>query len=89
MITAVCSGDGTVRKNPMVWKSWTPYMGPAQHVLQTRILERGLQVLSVGGLLVYSTCSMHPAENEAVVCSSYSKVSWRIVRERGRGGGGH
>ena len=28
-----CSGDGTLRKNPMIWKNWNPAMGPALHKL--------------------------------------------------------
>lgn len=35
--------------------------------IQFRILKRGLELLNVGGRLVYSTCSLNPVENEAVV----------------------
>ena len=27
------SGDGTLRKNPVIWKNWKPSMGPALHKL--------------------------------------------------------
>ncbi|KAL5395095.1 hypothetical protein PMIN06_006470 [Paraphaeosphaeria minitans] len=75
-----CSGDGTARKNPNVWSKWTPKDGLGLHNLQLRILFRGLQMLKKGGRLVYSTCSMNPVENEAVVaaaieaCGGVSKV---------------
>lgn len=75
-----CSGDGTARKNPNVWSKWTPKDGLGLHNLQLRILFRGLQMLKKGGRLVYSTCSMNPVENEAVVaaaieaCGGISKV---------------
>jgi len=62
-----CSGDGTLRKNEMIWKSWTSKSAMGLHPLQIRILYRGLQMLAIGGRLVYSTCSMNPLENEAVV----------------------
>ena len=42
--------------------------GPAPS-LQTQIAMRGLALLKVGGLMVYSTCSFNPVENEAVVAS--------------------
>jgi multisite-specific tRNA:(cytosine-C5)-methyltransferase len=65
-----CSGDGTARKNVNVWAKWTPRDGLGLHNLQLRILMRGLQLLKKGGRLVYSTCSMNPVENEAVVASA-------------------
>eukprot|EP00047_Mylnosiga_fluctuans_P003993 m.232176 g.232176 ORF g.232176 m.232176 type:complete len:769 (+) comp12310_c0_seq1:46-2352(+) len=68
-----CSGDGTLRKNPVVWTRWSPVLGPGLHRLQTRILDRGIQLLAVGGLLVYSTCSFNPVENEAVVAALLQK----------------
>ena len=37
------------------------------HGVQFRILKRGLEMLEVGGRLVYSTCSLNPLEDEAVI----------------------
>lgn len=37
--------------------------------LQVRILQRGVEMLAVGGRIVYSTCSFNPVENEAVVAA--------------------
>ena len=62
-----CSGDGTLRKNELIWKNWTSKSAMGLHPLQIRILYRGLQMLAVNGRLVYSTCSLNPLENEAVV----------------------
>ena len=68
-----CSGDGTARKNINVWKDWTPHNGISLHPVQSRILVRALQTLKVGGRVVYSTCSMNPVENEAVVASAIDR----------------
>ncbi|CAD6578685.1 MAG: hypothetical protein CYPHOPRED_000654 [Cyphobasidiales sp. Tagirdzhanova-0007] len=73
-----CSGDGTTRKNPNIWKTWKTADGLGLHGLQLRILSRAIQMLKPGGRLVYSTCSYNPIENEAVVSatlSSYPSVS--------------
>ncbi|KAE9610312.1 putative tRNA (cytosine(34)-C(5))-methyltransferase [Lupinus albus] len=62
-----CSGDGTLRKAPDLWRKWNSGMGQGLHSLQVLIAMRGLSLLKVGGRMVYSTCSMNPIENEAVV----------------------
>lgn len=62
-----CSGDGTMRKNPIIWEKWAISGSHSLHPLQLSIANRGFQMLEIGGLLVYSTCSMSPYEDEAVV----------------------
>ncbi|KAK4264939.1 hypothetical protein QN277_026054 [Acacia crassicarpa] len=62
-----CSGDGTLRKAPDLWRKWNTGRGNGLHSLQVLITMRGLSLLKVGGRMVYSTCSMNPIENEAVV----------------------
>lgn len=76
-----CSGDGTARKNFGVWRDWLPGNGLGLHDLQLRILVRALQMLKVGGRVVYSTCSMNPVENEAVVATAIERCGGpEIVR---------
>lgn len=74
-----CSGDGTLRKAPDIWRKWHSGMGNGLHVLQVQIAMRGLSLLKVGGRMVYSTCSMNPVENEAVVSEILSRSGSAIV----------
>ncbi|KAI6131458.1 S-adenosyl-L-methionine-dependent methyltransferase, partial [Pisolithus croceorrhizus] len=65
-----CSGDGTLRKNLGIWKRWQPMDGNGLHGLQGRILQRAMRMLASDGRIVYSTCSLNPVENEAVVAAA-------------------
>ncbi|KAL4448837.1 hypothetical protein ABPG77_007554 [Micractinium sp. CCAP 211/92] len=62
-----CSGDGTMRKAPDIWRRWNIGSGNGLHSLQLRIALRACELLRVGGRLVYSTCTFNPIEDEAVV----------------------
>uniref|UniRef100_A0A1A9WT17 tRNA (cytosine(34)-C(5))-methyltransferase n=1 Tax=Glossina brevipalpis TaxID=37001 RepID=A0A1A9WT17_9MUSC len=62
-----CSGDGTLRKNPDIWLKWNLAQAYNLHGIQYRIIRRGAEMLEIGGRLVYSTCSLNPIENEAVI----------------------
>lgn len=62
----VCSGLGTVRRKPEI--RYKP-LGSLDELpqIQYNILENAFQYLRAGGKLVYSTCTLNPAENEGVV----------------------
>jgi 16S rRNA C967 or C1407 C5-methylase (RsmB/RsmF family) len=70
-----CSGDGTLRKSPDLWKKWSPASGVDLHTLQLEIATHAARLLKVGGRLVYSTCSLNPLEDEAVVAALLRRSS--------------
>ncbi|KAJ7484547.1 S-adenosyl-L-methionine-dependent methyltransferase [Mycena latifolia] len=75
-----CSGDGTMRKNLGIWKTWQPMDGNGLHGLQLRILQRAMKMLAPQGRIVYSTCSLNPVENEAVIaCALKTNPDFRLV----------
>ena len=66
-----CSGDGTCRKDRHILPQWKPDISNRLHSTQLAILNRGLALLRPGsGRLCYSTCSLNPVENEAVVATA-------------------
>ncbi|CAE7570115.1 NSUN2 [Symbiodinium natans] len=77
-----CSGDGTMRKHPEKWRSWSPHLGRELHARQLQIAMRGLALLRVGGQMTYSTCSFNPLENEAVVASLLHRTDGAVVLKR-------
>lgn len=74
-----CSGDGTSRKNIEIWRNWTPSNALGLHITQVRILVRALQMLKVGGRVVYSTCSMNPVEDEAVLAHAIDRCGGQDI----------
>lgn len=76
-----CSGDGTIRKNPGIWRHWNHLGSLALHPLQLSIALRGARLTKVGGYVVYSTCSMNPMENEAVVAELLRVSEGSLVLE--------
>ena len=76
-----CTGSATSRKNKDVWWSWSPKGGRTMFQLQVDIASRGAQLLRPGGMMVYSTCSIDPVENEAVIAELVRKCPWMEVVE--------
>jgi 16S rRNA C967 or C1407 C5-methylase (RsmB/RsmF family) len=70
-----CSGDGTLRKlSSKEWSQWSTKTHLQLHKLQLRLLLRALELVKKGGRVVYSTCSLDPIENEAVVASAIARL---------------
>jgi 16S rRNA (cytosine967-C5)-methyltransferase len=66
LVDAPCSGTGTLGRNPEIkWKLRAGDLADLQR-RQKALLANALDVLVPGGILVYSTCSLEPEENEQV-----------------------
>jgi 16S rRNA (cytosine967-C5)-methyltransferase len=67
LVDAPCTGTGTLRHNPEIRWRITPEDVEELAARQRRILAHAARVVSRGGWLVYSTCSLEREENESVV----------------------
>ncbi|QET03614.1 RsmB/NOP family class I SAM-dependent RNA methyltransferase [Cupriavidus pauculus] len=67
LVDAPCSGLGTLRRNPdLKWRQ-TPESVVELTEKQRAILDSAARLVKGGGRIVYATCSVLEAENEAIV----------------------
>jgi 16S rRNA (cytosine967-C5)-methyltransferase len=67
LLDVPCSGLGVLKRNPDAkWKLSVAFIEKIKE-LQQHILNDYCDMLKVGGLMVYSTCSILPSENELQV----------------------
>ena len=64
LVDAPCSGEGMFRKEPDMARSWDAEMLAFCRSEQAKILEACAPMLKAGGMLLYSTCTFSPEENE-------------------------
>lgn len=67
VVDAPCSGSGLFRKDPEAIGEWSEEAVKLCRQRQQRILGDAAGCLKKNGILIYSTCSYSPEENEMVV----------------------
>ncbi len=67
LVDAPCSGEGMFRKDNGATEEWTPERVDRCAERQMKILETVDRLLKPGGVMVYSTCTFSPEENEQVI----------------------
>ena len=75
LIDAPCSGEGMFRKEPDMIKSWNQKLIDFCIQQQRNILEHSATMLKNGGMLLYSTCTFSPEENEGMIQQFLEKHS--------------
>ena len=85
LVDAPCSSTGIIQKHPEIRWRLKPTDFEALPIQQLRILEAVSQVVKPGGKLVYSTCSIDPAENTDIIHSflaTEAGAKYRLEQKR-------
>lgn len=67
LIDAPCSGEGMFRKDKKMMKAWEEHGPEFFSKLQRSIITQAAQMLRPGGMMLYSTCTFDPLENEGTI----------------------
>ena len=67
LVDAPCSGEGMFRKQPELIKSYLEKGNDYYSDIQKKIISKAVDMLKDGGMLLYSTCTFSPKENEEVI----------------------
>jgi 16S rRNA C967 or C1407 C5-methylase (RsmB/RsmF family) len=79
VVDAPCSGEGMFRKDNFARTQWSHALGIQCAGMQQELLEYARKLTSPGGYLIYSTCTMNPAENEWQMKQSLQAFGWECV----------
>ncbi|MFX0062249.1 MAG: RsmB/NOP family class I SAM-dependent RNA methyltransferase [Candidatus Hermodarchaeota archaeon] len=67
LLDAPCTSSGLMRNYETHKKKWSYNRLRSLQKRQKRLLNRAIELLKPGGILVYSTCSIEPEENEFMI----------------------
>lgn len=80
LVDAPCSGLGTLHRHADARWRQTPDTVAELTQLQQELVNQAAKWVKPGGILVYSTCTLHPAENEAIIQAFLSHhPDWQIA----------
>jgi len=77
-----CSGLGVLGKKRDIKYRLTPEQFDEVEVLQRRIIEHSWQYVKEGGVLLYSTCTVRPEENEQMARRIADEFPFELEEER-------
>ena len=67
LLDAPCTGEALFRRDPDAARHWSEASVTGNARRQAKLLDAAARMVRPGGVLVYSTCSFEPAENEEQV----------------------
>ena len=81
LIDAPCSGEGMFRKDKKMMKAWEEHGPEFFSKLQRSIITQAAEMLKPGGMILYSTCTFDPLENEGTVSYLLSEYPEFQIRD--------
>ncbi len=79
LLDAPCSAEGSTRKEEGFFKNlWNLSYIRRAHNVQKALIVSAIHALKPGGVLVYSTCTMTPEENEAILAHALSAFGSKV-----------
>lgn len=80
LLDVPCSGEGNIRSNPKTLLMWNPKMIIKLSKLQKKIISTAIPLLKPDGVLVYSTCTHAPEEDEENVDFLVRKFNMQVEK---------
>ena len=82
LVDVPCSNTAVFSKRVQSRWRWPTLDRPALHQLQTNLLTQAASLLAPAGLLIYSTCSIDPAENQQLIQNFLNKNPFHLLTEQ-------
>ncbi len=79
LLDAPCSSERHVLNDAKALKIWKPSRPKTLAIQQFAMLAAALEAVKVEGFILYSTCSIEPAENEGVIEKLFTKRAGRFT----------
>lgn len=78
LLDAPCSSERHVLQDPKALAQWSPARTKHLAIQQFAMLAAALEAVKIGGSILYSTCSISPHENEAIIAKLEKKRQGRF-----------
>lgn len=83
LLDVPCSNTGVFRRRPDAMWNWSEQKTAELVKLQQEILNASSKLLKPGGQLIYSTCSIDPAENQQRIAQFISNnPAFKLIKEQ-------
>ncbi|MGA1845773.1 NOL1/NOP2/sun family putative RNA methylase [Deferribacter abyssi] len=79
LLDAPCSNENKIFRDKTVLNSWSEELVNKLSKLQKELVDSAVKLLKKGGILIYSTCTFSPEENEDIVKYILDKYDMELL----------